>query len=123
MFTVQQPNNIQFGTNAASNYSYPANCLLITSQGAKSRGWIKYINGDNFQLFDVVKPNPTIEDTEYIISKCKKEQFSHVIGIGGGSSLDVAKFVGFKTLKQCRMAGLKGLVLKSKKNIFLDNRK
>ena len=100
MFTVQQPNNIQFGINAASNYSYPANCLLITSQGAKSRGWIKYIKGDNFQLFDVVEPNPTIESTEYIISKCKKEQFSHVIGIGGGSSLDVAKFVGFKLKKR-----------------------
>ena len=100
LFTVQQPNNIQFGINAASNYSYPANCLLITSQGAKSRGWIKYIKGDNFQLFDVVEPNPTIESTEYIISKCKKEQFSHVIGIGGGSSLDVAKFVGFKLKKR-----------------------
>ena len=100
LFTVQQPNNIQFGTNAASNYSYPANCLLITSQGAKSRGWIKYIKGDNFQLFDVVEPNPTIESAEYIISKCKKEQFSHVIGIGGGSSLDVAKFVGFKLKKR-----------------------
>ena len=31
--------------------------------------------------------------------------------------------VGLKTLIQCKSAGLKGLVLKSKKNIFLQNKK
>ena len=31
--------------------------------------------------------------------------------------------VGFKTLIQCKNAGLKGIVLKSKKNIFLEKRK
>tara|TARA_A100001011_G_scaffold388108_1_gene467108 strand:+ start:1027 stop:1818 length:792 start_codon:yes stop_codon:yes gene_type:complete len=31
--------------------------------------------------------------------------------------------VGFKTLTQCKQAGLKGVVLKSKKNIFLDKKK
>ena len=31
--------------------------------------------------------------------------------------------VGLKTLKQCKMAGLKGIVLKSKQNIFLDKNK
>tara|TARA_Y100000590_G_scaffold1662_1_gene2100 strand:- start:1114 stop:1350 length:237 start_codon:yes stop_codon:yes gene_type:complete len=31
--------------------------------------------------------------------------------------------VGLKTLKQCKKAGLKGIVLKSKKNIFLDKKK
>ena len=31
--------------------------------------------------------------------------------------------VGLNTLKQCKVAGLKGLVLKHKKNIFLDLKK
>jgi len=31
--------------------------------------------------------------------------------------------VGLKTLKQCRIAGLKGIVLKSKQNVFLDKSK
>jgi DUF1009 family protein len=31
--------------------------------------------------------------------------------------------VGFNTLKDCKKFGLKGLVLKSKKNIFLDKKK
>ena len=31
--------------------------------------------------------------------------------------------VGLKTLIQCRSAGLKGIVLKSKQNVFLDKKK
>ena len=31
--------------------------------------------------------------------------------------------VGFKTFKQCKIAGLKGIVLKSKQNVFLDKNK
>ena len=28
--------------------------------------------------------------------------------------------IGLKTLKQCKMSGIKGIVLKHKRNIFLD---
>ena len=31
--------------------------------------------------------------------------------------------IGLKTLKQCKMSGIKGIVLKHKKNIFLDKDK
>ena len=31
--------------------------------------------------------------------------------------------VGLKTLKQCKLAGLKGIVLKNKGNVFLDRKK
>ena len=31
--------------------------------------------------------------------------------------------IGLKTLKQCKTARLKGIVLKSKQNIFLDKKK
>ena len=31
--------------------------------------------------------------------------------------------VGFKTLNQCKSAGLRGLVLKSGKNVFLEKKK
>ena len=31
--------------------------------------------------------------------------------------------IGLKTLKQCKMSGIKGIVLKHKKNIFLDKKK
>ena len=31
--------------------------------------------------------------------------------------------VGLKTLKQCKLAGLKGIVIKDKKNVFLERKK
>ena len=31
--------------------------------------------------------------------------------------------IGLKTLKQCKIAGLKGIVVKSKQNVFLDKDK
>ena len=31
--------------------------------------------------------------------------------------------VGLKTLKQCKTAGLKGIVLKNKQNVFLEKKK
>ena len=53
MFQIQQPNHIIFGKYAASEYSYPNDCLIITSKGAKSRGWIDYIKGNNFKIGDL----------------------------------------------------------------------
>ena len=31
--------------------------------------------------------------------------------------------IGLKTLKQCKTAGLRGIVIKSKQNVFLDKKK
>jgi len=47
-----------------------------------------------------VEPNPSIETVNSIISKFSKSEFDYIIGLGGGSSLDVAKFVGYKTSKK-----------------------
>ena len=99
MFTIKQPPKIIFGKNSASEFSFPSDCLVITSKGAISRGWIEYLNLKNYLLYDNVEPNPSIQTTEKIISEFEKNSFSTVIGIGGGSSLDVAKFVAKKLNK------------------------
>jgi len=95
-----QPPSIHFGAKAVHNYHYPSNSLIITSKGAISRGWIDYLKIKNFSIFDKVEPNPSIETAEKIISQFKNENLSSVIGLGGGSSLDVAKFVAFKMGKK-----------------------
>ena len=100
MWNILQPSSIHFGAGAASEYDFPERPLLITSKGAKSRGWTEYLKLKNFQIFDQVEPNPSIETTEKIISEFKNENFSTVIGLGGGSSLDVAKYVGYKLEKK-----------------------
>jgi len=99
MFTIKQPSTIIFGKYSARNYSFPQNCLVITSQGAKQRGWLEYAGINDYYIFDKVEPNPSFETTEKIISEFSNSNFSHIIGLGGGSTLDVAKFVGYKMKK------------------------
>ncbi len=99
MWTIKQPSTIIFGKNSAKEYSFPKKCLIITSNGAISRGWLDYIGLNNHLLFDEVEPNPSIETTEKIITQFQNSDFSHVVGIGGGSSMDVAKYCAFKMNK------------------------
>ena len=96
MFTVKQPNTILFGKYSSRDFVFPENCLIITSKGAKNRGWLDYLKIKNYHVFDSVESNPSIKTTEEIISDFKNLTFSYVVGLGGGSSLDVAKFVACK---------------------------
>lgn len=99
MFTFKHPSKIIFGENSAKDFHLPENSLVITSKGAKSRGWIDYIGLNDSYFFDQVEPNPSIETAMKIISEFEGKNFSYIIGIGGGSSLDVAKFVAQKMKK------------------------
>ena len=99
MFKIIQPPSIIFGKHSARDYSFPENCLIITSKGAISRGWLEYLKISDCYVFDKVEPNPSIEITENIISEFEKSKFSSIIGLGGGSSMDVAKFVANKMKK------------------------
>ena len=100
MFTIKQPSTIIFGKHSARDYELPEDSLVITSKGAKSRGWLEYTKLNKAYIFDEVEPNPSIEIVEKIIDEFGLQTFSHVVGIGGGSSLDVAKFVAFKLKKR-----------------------
>jgi len=99
MWIIKQPSKIIFGENSVKDFSYPKKCLVITSKGAKSRGWLEYLGLDNYYVFDQIEPNPSIETAEKIISQFKDVDFNHIIGIGGGSSMDVAKFCANKMKK------------------------
>ena len=66
--------------------------------------------------------------TEKMLKKCKSKKFKNN-GVlvkfpknGQDYRVDLPT-VGLRTLKQCKTAGLKGIILKSKKNIFLEKNK
>jgi len=99
MFKIIQPPSIIFGKHSARDYSFPENCLIITSKGAISRGWLEYLKLSDYHIFDKVEPNPSIETTEDVISEFRNSNFSSIVGLGGGSSMDVAKFVANKMKK------------------------
>tara|TARA_A100001037_G_scaffold204316_1_gene182766 strand:+ start:1621 stop:2559 length:939 start_codon:yes stop_codon:yes gene_type:complete len=97
MLTIKQPNKILLGYNSAHDFEIPDNSLIITSKGAKSRGWINYIRpNEKFELFDQVENNPSMNTVNLILEKFNNLKFSAIIGLGGGSCLDVAKFVAYK---------------------------
>ena len=100
MFSIKQPKEIVFGKNSAHTYKYPENLLIITSPGAEKRKWLEYLQLKNYCIFDKVEPNPSIDITTDIINEFRSTNFSNVIGIGGGSCLDVAKFVASKLDKK-----------------------
>ena len=99
MWTIKQPSKIIFGENSVHEFKFPEKCLVITSKGAKSRGWLDYSGLANQLIFDSIEPNPSIEITTEIISKFQNSDFTHIIGIGGGSSMDVAKYCAYKMNK------------------------
>tara|TARA_B100000929_G_C15489455_1_gene413899 strand:+ start:28 stop:966 length:939 start_codon:yes stop_codon:yes gene_type:complete len=96
MFKITQPPLIIFGKHSVRDYSFPQNCLVVTSRGATPRGWLEYLKLNNCYMFDKVEQNPSIETAERIISEFGGSNFSSIIGLGGGSSMDVAKFVANK---------------------------
>ena len=100
MFSIKQPKEIVFGKNSANTYKYPENSLIITSPGAEKRNWLEYLQPKNYCIFDKVEPNPSIDITTDIINEFRSTNFLNVIGIGGGSCLDVAKFVASKLDKK-----------------------
>ena len=99
MFKFTQPPIIIFGNHSVRNYSFPQNCLVVTSKGAIPRGWLEYLKLNDCYVFDKVESNPSIETAEGIISEFRNSNFSSIIGLGGGSSMDVAKFVANKLKK------------------------
>ena len=99
MFTINQPSTIIFGKYSAQDYKIPNDSLVVTSSGAKSRNWLEYVGLTDSYIYDNIESNPSIETTEQIMSEFSDSNFSNVIGIGGGSVLDVAKFVAYKMKK------------------------
>ena len=100
MFTIKQPNKIIFGCNSANEYTYSKKSLIITSNGSEKRGWFDYLGINNSYIFDDVIPNPSIETIDTIQSEFSNSEIDTVIGLGGGSSLDVAKYVASKMQKK-----------------------
>ena len=99
MYTIKQPSEIIIGKNSVQKYDFLENSLLITSSGAKKREWLSYLKIEPKLIFDDVESNPSIDTVEKILEMYQNEKISSIIGLGGGSVLDVAKFVAYKLNK------------------------
>lgn len=73
--------------------------LIVTDKGIKSSGMLdilldtlKTLDIDT-HIFENVKPNPTIENTQSIFDTHKDDNIKSIIALGGGSVIDTAKAV------------------------------
>ena len=95
MHTVRIPKVINFGKNALSETQYPKNALVVTTAPLEvSSRWLTKMKITDYMLYDKVEPEPSIETVSKVMAEYKPKNPSTIIGLGGGSSLDVAKYAG-----------------------------
>ncbi len=93
MDTVRIPKVINFGKDALGKTEYPKNALVVTTvPPALSDKWLSKMGISDYMLYDQVKPEPSIDDVNAVISQYKDKDPSVLIGLGGGSSMDVVKY-------------------------------
>lgn len=74
--------------------------LVVTDKGLMQFGVAKMVldvmdeAGIAYDIFDDVKPNPTVTNVKSGIEACKKASADFIVAIGGGSSMDTAKGIG-----------------------------
>lgn len=50
--------------------------------------------GLEYEVYDGIVPNPTIEDVQNGVAACKAAKADYIVAIGGGSPIDTAKAIG-----------------------------
>jgi len=74
--------------------------LVVTDKGLIKFGVAKMVTdvmdeaGIAYEIFDEVKPNPTVTNVQNGVEACKKAGADFIVAIGGGSSMDTAKGIG-----------------------------
>ena len=74
--------------------------LVVTDKGLMQFGVARKVldvmdeAGIAYEIFDDVKPNPTVTNVKNGIEACKRAQADFIVAIGGGSSMDTAKGIG-----------------------------
>jgi len=97
---------IKFGVGAVAEIGYEVKkaggtrALIVTDKGVREAGLIKEIteplerDGIPYDVFDGVIPEPTDVTFMESVTYARKGAFDVIIGLGGGSSIDVAKTTG-----------------------------
>jgi len=102
-FELQMPSRVIFGIGTVKRTGQEAkrlgakNALLVTDEGVAKAGLADRAKGPvleeglKAEVWDQVEPEPTIGCVEDLLGHVKRGSFDLLIGVGGGSSMDVAK--------------------------------
>jgi len=101
--SFQLPKKILFGVKSSENVGIEAETLggktafLVTDKNLEKTGIPAKIEeslvskGFDVDFFDGVEPEPVLETAENVASTARRKKYDIVVGVGGGSVLDMAK--------------------------------
>jgi alcohol dehydrogenase class IV len=104
-FSINQPTKIIFGSNSVKQLGTlvaglgGSRVFLVADPGLKKAGIVEQItailseNKIPFTLYDKVTPEPGLKLADQGVTLAKKNKTDCVVGVGGGSALDIAKAV------------------------------
>lgn len=99
--------------------------LVVTDKGLMKFGVAKMVldvldeAAIPYEIYDEVKPNPTVTNVKMGVEACKKAEADFIIAIGGGSSMDTAKGIGiiFNNPEFSDVISLEGVADTKKKTV------
>jgi len=104
-FSINQPTRIRFGVNAIADLATivrelgGSRVFLVVDPGLKAAGLLDMIAAPldkasiPFTVYDDVDPEPGLKLADNGLKLAKKKGCNCVVGVGGGSAMDVAKAV------------------------------
>lgn len=123
------PNRILFGIDAVKGLAAEvkqlggSKVLVVTDPGVVGAGLVEAIKdpldseGISFSVYDKVEPEPAARVVEQCTQYLRDENCDLIIGVGGGSSLDVAKGASIMGTNEGRVLDFAGMDLVPKRGV------
>jgi alcohol dehydrogenase class IV len=123
------PNKILFGPNTIKRLGNEVlqiggkRALIITDPGIVHASLIQPVKasldtaGISYVVYDQVKPEPPISCVVEATARFESERCDMVVGVGGGSAMDVAKAVSLKATNEMGIIEMCGLDLVKKRGV------
>jgi alcohol dehydrogenase class IV len=98
-FSYHMPTRIVYGLNSLGGidkFIKGRRTLLVTSQSFVARGLVDEIKSNTNNIVKVisnVKSHPEFKNLKHIYKKAREVDFDLILAIGGGSVIDVAKYI------------------------------
>lgn len=120
-FTIQLPKKIMFGEGTAKDVpelvkQFGARSVFLVSDPVISKIGVTAqlaepirAAGIKIEIFDQVEPEPSIQAAETVVKVARGSRYDLVIGLGGGSSLDMAKLASISATNPEPMADFIGV--------------